>query len=308
MNISEEIARRDFLKFTLAASAAVGIGSNPAETNAADPDQFSFRRLRAIDVNVSLSRWPFRQLPEDETEALVNRLKSNGVVQAWAGSFDGLLSKNLAAVNERLATECRERGRGVLVPFGSVNPMLPDWQEDLRRCAEVHKMPGIRLHPNYHDYKLDEPRFAKLLQEAASRGLIVQIAASMEDERVQHFLVRVPNVELSPLTPLIGKNPGLRVVLLNWFRAAKGELLTQLGRTGQVWFDIAMVEGVGGVGQLLERVTASQVVFGSHAPFYYFESAALKLQESVLSKQQLAGISSQNARNLLKPLMHTNKH
>ena len=304
MNISGEIARRDFLKFTLAASAAVGIGANPAETNAADQDQFSFRRLRAIDVNVSLSRWPFRRLSLDVTEALVNRLKSQGVSHAWAGSFDGLLSKNLGSVNERLATECRERGRGVLVPFGTVNPILPDWQEDLRRCAEVHKMPGIRLHPNYHGYKLDEPRFAKLLEEAGRRGLSVQIAASMEDERVQHSLVRVPNVEFSPLIALIGKNPGLRVVLLNWFRAAKGELLGQLGRTGQVWFDIAMVEGVGGVSQLLEQVPASQVLFGSHAPFYYFESAALKLQESILSQQQLASISSQNAGSLQKRLNH----
>jgi len=299
MKPSSEMARRDFLRLTLAASTAVGIGANPAETNAADSEPLWLRGLRLIDVNVSLSRWPFRRLPLDETESLLTRLKSRGVTQAWAGSFDGLLSKDLASVNERLTAECREPGRGALIPFGSVNPTLPDWQEDLRRCAKVHKMRGIRLHPNYHDYKLTDPRFADLLEQAASQGMVVQIAASMEDERVQHPMLRVANVELAPLLSLLEKIPGLRVVLLNCFRAVKGDILVQLARTGRVWFDIAMVEGVGGVGQLLERVPANRVLFGSHAPFYYFEAAALKLQESLLSKEQLANISSQNARALL---------
>jgi len=303
-----KMPRRDFLRLTLAASTAVGIAANPGETNGADSEPLPLRGLRLIDVNVSLSRWPFRRLPLDETENLVSRLKSRGVNQAWAGSFDVLLSKNLASVNDRLATECRVRGQGVLVPFGSVNPTLPDWQEDLRRCSEVHRMPGIRVHPNFHGYKLEDPRFTELLQKAALRGLVVQIAASMEDERVQHPLLRVANVELSPLPGLLEKIPRLRVVLLNWFRAVgtrstaspSTNLLVKLGCTGQVSFDIAMVEGVGGVGQLLEQVPTNRVLFGSHAPFYYFESAALKLQESILSKEQLASISAQNARNLLR--------
>ncbi len=143
-----------------------------------------------IDTNVYLSRWPFRRLHGDEPEQLVAKLIENNVSQAWAGSFDAILHEDLSAANARLAADCRAYGKGLLLPFGSVNPALPDWQEDFRRCHENHKMRGIRLHPNYHGYTLDNPRFGELAALAARTGMVVQVVLSMEDERTQHPLVR----------------------------------------------------------------------------------------------------------------------
>jgi hypothetical protein len=252
-----------------------------------------------IDTNVTLSRWPFRRCPLDETPALVAKLREHGVTQAWAGSFDGLLHKDIAAVNSRLADECRKHGDGLLLPFGSMNPKLPDWEDDLRRCAEEHKMRGIRLHPNYHGYKLDDPAFARLLTLASERGLVVQIALSMEDERTQHPLMRVPVVDTAPLLELVKATPKLRLVLLNAFRSVRAEPLLRLAATERVWFEIATLEGVGGVASLIAQISVKQILFGSHAPFFYFESALLKLKESALTESQLAAIREENAKRLL---------
>ncbi|PYK02386.1 MAG: metal-dependent hydrolase [Verrucomicrobia bacterium] len=256
-------------------------------------------RLELIDVNINLSRWPLRRLRGDDTDALVATLRRQGVVQAWAGSFDGLLHKDIATANGRLADECRRHGRGLLLPFGSINPKLPDWEEDLRRCEEEHCMPGIRLHPNYHGYKLDDPDFGRLLRHAAARRLLVQLAVVMEDERMMHPLLRVDPVDTSPLIGLVKQTPGLRLVLLNALRTLRDQQLVDLIAAGQVYVEICMLEGVGGLANLLAQAPVSRVLFGSHAPLFYFESALLKLKESPLSEEQLRAIRSGNAQRFL---------
>jgi uncharacterized protein len=252
-----------------------------------------------IDVNVNLSRWPFRRLPLDETPALVKKLRANHVQQAWAGSFDSILHKDVAGVNARLAQECREHGHGILIPFGAINPMQPDWEEDLRRCHEEYKMPGIRIYPNYHGYKLTDPIFSKLLRAATERHLVVQLAVLMEDRRTQHPLIPMPPVDFSPLVSIASQFEGLRLVLLNSFQNNSRDLVANLAATGKVYFEIATLEGAGGIENLLHRIPVRCLLFGSHAPFFYFESALLKLKESELDEATLRAISNENARQLL---------
>lgn len=252
-----------------------------------------------VDTNVNLSRWPFRRLAGDEPAELVARLRRHNVVEAWAGSFDGILHRDIAGVNVRLAEDCRAHGVGFLVPFGSVNPKLPDWQEDLRRCQEVHQMPGIRLHPNYHGYTLADPVFAEILRSATARQLIVQIALCMEDERSQHPLMRVPPVDLAPLADVVKSVPGLRMVVLNCNPRFSLEQLPPIASAGEVYVEFSMVEGVGGVAHLVERVSLERVLFGSNFPLFYFEAALLKVQESGLAEDQKKAIFEGNARRLL---------
>jgi predicted TIM-barrel fold metal-dependent hydrolase len=252
-----------------------------------------------VDTNVYLSRWPFRRLPGDETSELVSRLRKRNVTQAWAGSFDGILHKDLAGVNSRLAAECASHGKGLLVPFGSINPKLPGWQDDLRRCREEHRMPGIRLHPNYHGYDLKDPVCAELFHAAAKFGMIVQIVPSMEDIRTQHPLMRVPPADLSPLTKLIQATPGIRVMLLNWTPSLKGPQLGPLLGVGDVLFDISTIEGIEGVARLTERVSSTRVVFGSNFPLFYFEAALMKMKEAGLTEQKATDLFEKNARRML---------
>src|SRR5947207_15546834 len=204
-----------------------------------------------IDTNVYLSRWPFRHLQGDEAADLLAKLRKRNVVQAWAASFDGILHRYIASVTIRLAQVCRAYGQGVLVPFGSINPKLPDWQEDVRRCQEEHQMPGIRLHPNYHGYNLDDPVFTELLKLATAHRLIVQLALCMEDVREEPALLRVPPVGITPIADVVKSTPGLRLELLNCTSNISEEPYRAAFSAGDVYAEISMVEGIAGVGRLV---------------------------------------------------------
>ena len=253
-----------------------------------------------VDTNVTLGLWPFRRLPGDTPGELVARLKRRNVIQAWAGGFDGVFHRDLTSANARLAKACETAGPGFLLPFGSVDPKSPGWREDLRRCHEVHRMPGIRMYPNYHGYDLNDPVFAAALGESRDRKLIVQLALTLEDDRTQHPLMRVPPVDPAPLAKIVRGLPGLRLVVLNRTRSPSGEALIELAHSGEVYFDLAMIEGAGCAGALMSLITPQRMVFGSHAPFQYFESALLKLKESGIAGEPEAAILAGTAKRLLE--------
>jgi predicted TIM-barrel fold metal-dependent hydrolase len=255
-----------------------------------------------IDTNVTLFRYPFRRLIEDDPETLAERLRAKGVSQAWAGSFEAPWCRDMSGVNIRLAETCRRTGEGFFLPFGCVNPKLPDWSEDLRRCHEVHHMPGIRLFPNYHGYTLADPSFAELISSAADRNLIVQLTLSMEDTRTQ--LTVIQPVDPAPLADLLPRLPHLRAVLLNsggWTDDEAGESMARIRRAENAYFDMAMNEGVGGLARLIAATSPRRVMFGSHSPFFYFESARLKVLSEALPSDQERAVYEGNAQSLLRP-------
>jgi uncharacterized protein len=259
------------------------------------------------DTNIHLFQWPFRQLKYARTEVLIAKLRKHRITKAWAGSFQSVVQKQLDLVNRQLAEECRTHGNGMLLPIGSVNPAWPDWEEDLRRCHEQYRMPGLRLYPAYHGYALDHAEFVKMLGAAAKRGLLVQIVLRLEDERVHHPTIVVSPVDLSPLPGVLKNLPDAKVQLINSAGPLLGNNVAALVNQTQITFDIAATEGNGGVGRLIEGTNPSyrgaipieRLMFGSHAPYFPCESALLKLFESPLGLEQLETLMNGNARRLI---------
>jgi predicted TIM-barrel fold metal-dependent hydrolase len=281
--------RRDILNLAVTAGAATAMFPSTART--ADDEKES-PPFRIVDTNVSLFQWPFRRLPLDDADTLAKKLHLLGIDQAWAGSFEGILQRDIASVNQRLADACRKRP--ALIPIGSVNPELPGWEDDLRRCVDDHNMPGIRLHPNYHGYTLDDPRFARVLKLATAAGRFVQLAVAIEDTRTQHLQLQVADVDLAPLAEVVRGVPQARVQILNY--RPRPTALGQLATTPGVFFDTARVESTDGVPKLMENVPPGRVLFGTHAPFLIPEAALIRVHESgLLDDKSLRAVFAENA-------------
>jgi hypothetical protein len=303
------IDRRSFLKSSLAGATAVSLTGHrllAAQTEAGSAATAS-AAPGIIDTNVNLFDWPFRALKYRDTKSLVAKLKKHRIIEAWAGSFEALLSKDMNGVNTRLAAECRRHGPGILVPFGSVNLAWPDWEEDFRRCHEIHKMPGLRIYPGYQPFDLDHPAMESLVKMTSERGLILQVVFGMEDPRVYHPIINVGPVTFAPLLKAVQGAPNAKVQLLNFSGSTQGYALAQFMMKTSTFMDISRLEGNGAVGRMIgsitglpwARVPVERRACGSHAPYFPVETALLKLIESPLDAPKLHAIMHSNARRLL---------
>lgn len=306
------LPRRRFLQSSLAAGAAWSLArSAAAAASEAAPSRGGGDGAPPgiVDTNVNLFDWPFRRLKYRETGALVAKLRRHRIVEAWAGSYEALLHKDMSGVNERLASACREKGGGLLRPFGAINLAWPDWEEEVRRCHEIWRMPGLRLFPGYQPYDLEHPDLSRLLHVARERGLLLQVVFAMEDPRVHHPVLALRPVLPGPLVKALAAVPGARVQLLHFAGNVQGTDLRQIVADTEAAFDFSRWESNGMVGRMIGaapgdrrvRVPVERVLFGSHAPYFPVETAILKLIESPLDAAQLGAIMQGNARRLLPP-------
>jgi predicted TIM-barrel fold metal-dependent hydrolase len=285
-------SRRRFLKRTLTATTACGLARLVWANDAAPTEPIT-------DTHVYIGHWPHQQLPNSDPTTLVSTLRRVGVRSAWVGSFDGLFHKDIASVNQRLADTCARMGDGLLIPVGSINPKLPDWEDDIRRCHDTFRMPGIRLHPNYHGYTLDDSHFARLLELAAAYGLVVQLVAWIESEH--HLLLnpRVAHVDLKPLAEKIATFPKLKLLIANGYGAADDIDISALLPLKPIYFDFARAGATNDVRQLVEKTSPNRVVFGSGMPLHDIDPVILKMQQAHLTDGNRQAVTMLNASRLV---------
>ncbi len=112
---------------------------------------------------------------------------SNGTVSGLLGNMDAfgvdvsvvqpVITKQsqTKTLNEWASSIVSDR----IVSFGGVFPHTDDYKRDIDFVCSLG-LPGIKLHPEYQAFELDDPKMLKLYDYALSKGLIILFHAGFD--------------------------------------------------------------------------------------------------------------------------------
>ena len=242
-----------------------------------------------IDINTSFGRWPFQKFGVNSTQALAKHLHTAGITKALVSSIDGILYPDPAVYDAGLFKAVKSTP--MLIPVPTINPGLTNW----RKTLEANSLKAVKIIPNYHNYPLTDPAVGQLMEVLAERKIPLMIQIRVDDERNQYPLMKIPGVDWQAVVQLANTFHNVSIVCLF---AYLGEAVELAQKTGNVHVDISFIETFQTLPALLRKIPPERILFGSHTPFLYTESAVMKLKAARLAAKSYKAIASVNARRL----------
>ncbi len=185
-----------------------------------------------------------------------------------------------------------------LIALGSLHPDSEEIEEELDYLIE-HDIHGIKIHPEYSDYYIDEPIWEKIFRACEEKGVFIVTHAGYD-------FISPNRTAVTPkrLIRVLDKFPKLKIVAAHlggnryW-----DEVYDLLSGRENLWFDTALVstEGVSPelVKKIIEKHGDDRILFGSDMPWSDPKNEIEFLRNLGLSEDSYQKIFEKNALNLL---------
>lgn len=258
-----------------------------------------------IDSNAYVGHWPFRQLKDNTCKGLLERMKNYDIDVSVVSNLNGVFYKNTQHANEELYDEIKSSKQfgDRFVPFAVINPIYNGWKDDLEICSTRLGMKGIRLHPIYHGYELNNPFCIELVKMARDKGMVVALSLRMVDARPSSWLDVEKEWSLKDILPILKAVPDAKYLILNVANS------TALNADEQAVFkNLDFVMDTSGrnmadLGNLLVRFGKEKFAFGTHSPIFDYRTGLLRVEslrdhEADVKTKDL--LRSENIKRLLK--------
>lgn len=184
-----------------------------------------------------------------------------------------------------------------LTCFGTLHPAQEDWAEEIARLV-ADGIPGIKLHPDYQKFFVDDPTMLPIYRALAQAGRIVLFHAGVDiglpppvhcpPERLARVLDAVPE-----LTIIAGHMGGYT----QWDDVERH----LLGRALYLDTSYSLGDlGAARMADLIHRHGAARVLFGTDSPWTDQAAVVAEIRALPLTDAEKAAILGENAARLLE--------
>ena len=250
-------------------------------------DKIASKALAALVGYSSLT-----PLTDGTVDGAVKKLDEWGVDKAAILSIATKPSQQ-GIINSWAATIKSDR----LLPFGSVHPDADDWADELVRIKALG-LYGIKFHPDYQGFKIDDERMLDIYDACAQLGLPVLFHSGFD-----YYSPDVIHCTPERALKAAGQIKGLRMILahLGANRMWQQVFDELAGVEGEVYFDTAFTLEC--PDELMEKIIlkhgAERVLFASDCPWASSREIAQKIERLRLTDDMKEMIFHQNAERLL---------
>jgi len=257
-----------------------------------------------LDVNAWVGRWPFRPVPVTTVSGLLRQMDRHGIEKAVVSSLHAVFYRNSQAGNEELYEETR-RHRDRLIPHATINPTYEGWREDLKVCQESFGMTGLRLIPQYHNYRLSGGEAREAVNVATELGMPVAFPMRLEDRRQRHWLDVAPDLSAGEVEAVVRACPDATFFVLEGIGLEHSALVQDPKLRERVYIEISRFTSVlqEGIPRMIAAAGPDRLAFGTGMVLKVPTPAILKVEVLNASRKVKEAIAYRNAARALRVKM-----
>ena len=244
--------------------------------------------MKRMDFNGFVGNWPFFRVRYNTVEKLAQLHARCGIEGGIVSSLEAIFYQDPYEAELQLAKQLE--GTPYLHAL-TLNPMLPGWEDDLKRAVRDLGIKVVRMLPGFHGYTLQDPVMKTVAARLREYGLMLILTLRMRDERTM-WMIQPRNIPLDELTAFLDNNRDIPTLIAHVRAGEVGQLAPQMQERENLFADISgFKDGLYALDKLaMAPETRGHLVYGSGAPLMEMQATTMQIDTARIPEADKAQI------------------